>query len=342
MDSVDLKEALTQFFGSFLQEQKNVSPNTLKSYRDAFKLLLEFVRRKQNSSKPIKVTDLNVPLILDFLKNLEDETVGRGNAISTRNYRLAALRSFFQYLGWHYPSLERLSKQIRAIPKKKSPINKLDYLNPDELKILISQVDTSRSDGFRDLALLIYLYNTGARSQEVADTKVSGIDFSNEEVTIKKGKGRKDRVLPLWPTTLKALQVYLKTHRRKPLPPYQDILFINQRGESLTRFGVRRIVQKYAKNARAKCPSLAAKRISTHSFRHTTAMHLLDSGVEMNVIKGWLGHASVESTSRYINADLSRKKKALDKFGPPLYVASSLEQKPSSSTKEILDWLKGL
>ncbi|MBI4801276.1 MAG: tyrosine-type recombinase/integrase [Elusimicrobia bacterium] len=339
MQTIDLKEALQGFFSIYLLEQKQVSPHTLKSYRDTFKLLLEFARKEKGGFRALRPCDIDVPLIMEFLKNLEDPVAGRGNSIATRNYRLAAIRSFFQYLSWQYPGIERLAKRIQAIPIKRSRNAKLDFLTRTELKAFLSQVNPDELEGFRDLALLTYLYNTGARSQEVADTRISWIDFANQVATIT-GKGNKERLVPLWPTTLKAIRTYLDEYRRKPKLPGQDFLFINQRGTHLTRFGIRRIVHKYLQRAKSACESLRSKRLSTHSLRHTTAVHLLESGVEVNVIKAWLGHADLSSTSRYLDADLNHKKEALDKFGPPIYVAGSLEKKTTSSTDQILSWLK--
>ncbi len=341
MPAIDLKEALGGFLGPYLIEQRQFSPHTLKSYRDTFKLLFEFARKEKGAIKALGLSDLDVPLILSFLKHLEDSGEGRGNSVPTRNHRLAAIRSFFKYLSWQYPGLERQTKRIRSIPKKKSATVKLDFLSRQELKTVFSQIDSQQREGLRDLAMVTYLYNTGARSQEAANTRISWFDFANQTVSIT-GKGRKEREVPLWATTIKVIETYLDKYRRRPKLPGQDFLFINQRGGGFTRFGIRGIVQKYLQKATAKCESLRSKRLSTHSLRHTCAMHLLESGVEINVIKAWLGHADIGSTSRYLNADMSHKKAALEKFGPPLYVASSLEEKQIGSTQEILDWLKDL
>ena len=341
MPSLDLKEALQGFFRSYLLEQKQASPCTVKSYRDALMLLLEFVRKEKGLSRMLKLTDLDVPLILDFLKSLEDVNSGRGNSAPTRNLRLAAIRSFFKYIAWQYPGLERQAKRIRGIPTKKSRTAKLDFLTHQELKALFAKVDPDEPEGFRDLALLTYLYNTGARSQEAADTKISWFDFSNRVVTIT-GKGNKDGEVPLWPCTVQALQTYIAQYRRRPKPSSQDFFFINQRGGHLTRFGVRRIVKKYIHRAKAQCESLRSKRLSSHSIRHTTAMHLLESGTELVVIQAWLRHKNLNSTGRYLEGDLNRKKEALEKFGPPIYVASALEPKAPNTTGQLLDWLKDL
>ncbi|MFC1523060.1 tyrosine-type recombinase/integrase [Elusimicrobiota bacterium] len=341
MSGADLKEALRGFLGSYLIEQRQFSPHTLKSYRDTFKLLLQFTRREKGASKSLKLSDLDVPLILNFLKHLEDDEGGRGNLASTRNYRLAAIRSFFKYLSWQYPGLERQAKRIRAIPTKKSSAAKLDFLTKEELKLVFGQIDTQKPDGFRDLAMFTYLYNTGARSQEVADTRISWLDFASQTVFIT-GKGNKERVVPLWATTIKAIETYLNQYRRRPRLPGQDFLFINQRGGGFTRFGIRCIVKKYLQRAETRYASLRSKKLSAHSMRHTCAMDLLKSGVELNVIKAWLGHKDLKTTFKYLEADSSQKKEALARFGPPIYVTSSLEQKTHSSTEQILDWLKDL
>lgn len=339
MSTVDLKEALTGFFSSYLMEQKQVSLHTLKSYRDTFKFLLTYIQREKRLPQFPTLDDFDIQTLLGFLKNLEDDKAGRGNMTSTRNLRLAAINSFFKYLSWQHPTLERQADKVRGIPRKKSPIKKLDFLTHEELHSLFAQVDPRTSDGFRDLALLTYLYNTGARSQEAADTRISWVDFSNGLAHIT-GKGNKQRSTPLWGVTLTVIRTYLEKHRRKPFS--EDFLFINQRGKRLTRFGVRGIVKKYLEKTKTRCPGLQAKRLSTHSLRHTTAMHLLESGVEQNVIKAWLGHADIRSTERYLNADLKHKKEALAKFAPPIYVVSSLDQKSGTSTENLLGWLKDL
>jgi site-specific recombinase XerD len=341
MQEVDIGEALKNFFSSYLLEQKGVSPNTLKSYRDTFRLLLEFLRHKKGVQTRLKPSHLDTSTILDFLKHLEDAEHGRGNSAKTRNYRLAAIHSFFTYLSWHHPHLERQAHRICAIPFKRTTSGKLDYLTHRELDFILRQVDVRQGEGFRDFALLNFIYNTGARAHEAAQAKISWFNFQDEIVTIH-GKGRKEGDVPLWPTTAKIIQTYLKSHRRRSSPPYQDFLFINQRGQPLTRFGVRHIVQKYIQQASVHCPSLKTKRLSPHSLRHTTAMHLLDAGNEPNLIKAWLRHADLKSTSKYLHADLTHKKRALDKFAPPIYVKRFLEEKSSESPDQLRDWLKGL
>ena len=191
------------------------------------------------------------------------------------------------------------------------------------------------------MAILTFLYNTGARAQEVADARGAWFDFPNRTVAIL-GKGNKQRFTPLWPATVRLLELYRKSHRRKPHATAADRFFINQRAGAFTRFGVRALVKKYIALAARTCLSLASKRLSTHSLRHTTACHLLESGVEPNVIKSWLGHASIQSTSRYLDTDLNYKRRILERFGPPDYVASSTQSKTGGSAGQILDWLNDL
>lgn len=340
MDSLDLATALRGFFTTYLLEQRQVSPNTIKSYKDTFQRLFEFLKKEKGGLRRITIKDIEVPLILKFLANLEDKA-GRGNSSATRNFRLAAIQSFFKYLSWNYPSLERQAARIRSISRKRASCHSLDFLTRDETKLVFAQVDPRELDGVRDMALLTFLYNTGARSQEASDLRLSWINFTEHTVKII-GKGRRERDVPLWETSLAILKTYINEYRRRPKTPYEDFLFINQHGGRLTRFGVRTIVRKYLFRAKKKCPSLEAKRLSTHSLRHTTASHLLESGVEINVIKSWLGHADLDSTSVYLQSDLRHKKEALARFGPPSNVASSLEQKKKSSADHILDWLKDL
>ena len=336
--TMDLAEHLKEFFHVYLRDQRGVSPNTIKNYRDGFKLLIAYVSAKQRKPRPLSMEDLDVKTILAFLGQLE---AVRGNGASTRNARLAALQSFFKYLSLTHPGLERHAKRVLAIPAKRTPPVITQYLSRKEIEALLAQPNTSGADGMRDLALLTFLYNTGARAQEVADAKASCFDFPNRTVTIT-GKGGKERITPLWRSTVDLLKLYQKEHRRKPRAGMPERFFINQRGGPFTRFGIRVLVKRYILSAAKSCPSLAGRKLSAHSMRHTCASHLLESQVEPNVIKAWLGHASIQSTERYLHTDLSHKRRILDRFGPPQYVASSLQAKQQDSAGQILGWLTDL
>jgi site-specific recombinase XerD len=336
-----LASQLHGFFQAYLREQRGVSPNTIKSYRDTFKLLIAYVGSGRRSAKILSVKDLDAATVLAFLQNLEDPERGRGNCAQSRNQRLAAIQCFFKYLALHHPALERKAKRIFAIPMKRVQPRLAGSLSHKELETLLEQPATSTADGFRDLAILTFLYNTGARAQEAADARLSWFDFADRTVTIT-GKGQKTRLTPLWPSTVRLLKRYKEKHRRRPHPAASDRFFINQRGGAFTRFGMRTIVKKYLRLAARRCPTLEGRRISTHSLRHTTAVHLLEARVDPNVIKAWLGHASISSTSRYLDTDLNHKRRILEQFGPPNYVASSSEPGQDSPIGPVLDWLNEL
>jgi len=336
-----LDHHLREFFQTYLRQHRNLSPNTIKSYRDTFKLLVAYLRLRHPGRRSWAVRDLDAMTLLKFLEHLEDPGQGRGNSAQTRNQRLAAVQSFFRYVALFQPSLQAHAKRVLAVPTKRTPKKAVESLNRQELEAVLAQPDPTTSDGTRDLAVLTFLYNTGARAQEVADARISWFDFQNLSVTIT-GKGRKQRLTPLWPATARLLRLYKDHHRRKPQAIASDRFFVNQRGGPFTRFGIRTIVKRYLRRAAGRCPSLATKRLSTHSLRHTTAVHLLEAGVDPNVIKAWLGHASLNTTSRYLDTDLNHKRRILERFGPPHYVASASEPKSGGSADQILDWLNEL
>lgn len=337
----DLAGHLKTFFFSYLRQHRGVSPLTLKSYADTFRLLLRFLAARHRSSRPFTVKDLQVKSLLAFLQYLEDKHAGRSNSPFSRNLRLAAIQSFFRYLRLFEPAFEPLARRVLNIPRKRTHKNFPEFLTRHELEAVLSQIDLDAPDGVRDLSILLFLYNTGARAQETAGAQISWFDFPNRFVTIT-GKGDKSRSTPLWPSTVQFLRRYLDHHRRPPAPQAAASFFINQRGGPLTRFGVRSLVKKYVHRAAIKCPSLAKRKISTHSFRHTTAVHLLKARVDLNVIKDWLGHASVKSTKRYLHTDADDKQRTLERFGPPDYVVSSLAPEEDDGPDLLLGWLKDL
>jgi site-specific recombinase XerD len=237
--------------------------------------------------------------------------------------------------------MEHQARRIAAIPMKRVSIGAAAFLDRQELQALLAQPRTDTSDGIRDLAILIFLYNTGARASEAADARLSGFNFPNRTVTLM-GKGRKQRTNPLWPSTVRLLQLYAEHHRRKPQPGSFDHFFINRHGRAFNRFGIRAVVKRFIKTAAKKCPSLAAKRLSTHSLRHTLAVHLLEARVDPNVLKGLLGHASISAGDHYRDTDLNHKRRILEQFGPPHYVNELDNPKPAASGTDLLDWLGDL
>lgn len=332
---------LQGFFHVYMREQRALSPNTIKSYRDSLKLLIAYVGTGQRSVRQLSAKAFDPLTVMAFLQNLEDPEQGRGNCAQSRNQRLAAIQSFFKYLVLHHPALEGQAKRIFAIPMKRHPPRMTGSLTRKELEAVLEQPSTDTSDGLRDLAILIFMYNTGARAQEAADTRISWFDFLERTVSIT-GKGQKQRLTPLWPATVRVLKIYLEKHRRKPQPTAFDRFFINQRGGAFTRFGMRSLFKKYLKLATRQCPELAERRLSTHSMRHTTAVHLLASKVGPHVIKAWLGHASISSTSRYLDTDLNQKRRILEQFGPPSNLESILDPKPEAESVDLVSWLDHL
>lgn len=337
----DFGRQLQSFFETYLREQRALSPNTVKSYRDTFKLLVAYLALVRRGGERLRVEDLDAKTVLAFLRHLEDSRQGRGNSAPTRNQRLAAIQCFFRYVALYAPPrLERHARRVLAIPKKRVNPQPAESLDRKELEALLAQPSTATPDGVRDLAILAFLYNTGARAQEAADARLGWFDFPNRTVMIT-GKGGRRRTTPLWPSTVRLLMDYKTRYRRQPREG-GDRFFVNQRGGAFTRFGIWAIAKRHIRSAAKSCPSLAGRRISTHSLRHTTAVHLLEAGVEVNVIKSWLGHASISATSRYLDTNLSHKRRVLEQFGPPGYVASSTEAAPHSSARELLGWLEDL
>lgn len=333
--SDDLVRHLKAFLQSYLRQQRELSPHTIKSYRDAFKLLLRFVHARRPGLKSVTIKDLDAKTVLSFLQNLEDED-GRGNGVRTRNQRLAAIQAFFKYLSLHMPAVETQARRVLAIPSKRAPSKPADSLTSAELEALLQQPQPSSADGFRDLALLVFLYNSGARAQEAADLRLSSFDFAHRTVRIV-GKGNNERVLPLQPETVKLLKLYQERHRRRGAC---DHFFVNQRGGRFTRFGIRTIVKKYLRLASRICPSIAAKRLSTHSLRHTCASHMIDSDVELNVVREWMGHKKLATTTGiYTHVDLSPQRRIYERFGPPNYVASLVESICREPQGQSYAWL---
>lgn len=341
-----LSNHLKPFFTSYLQEERGLSKNTIYSYRDTFQILLNFLSLKKGGDflKEFTVFDLDVKTILSFLNYLEDEEKGRGNKPQSRNLRLAVIHCFFRYLELQSEVYTTHAKKILSIPIKRASTSTVGYLEKEELELLFRQINSSTKEGFRDLCLILFMYNTGARAEETSQVKISSLNLEgNLQVKIS-GKGNKERICPLWPSTARFLKSYIRKYRRPPQKGFEDYLFIDQRAQPLSRFGVYDIVKRHLQAAAKKNERLTHKHLSTHSLRHTTAVHLLQSGVELNLIKAWLGHASISTTSRYLDVDLKKKREVLTKFAPPDYVASFSDEKNNQLevNEDISNWLKGL
>jgi integrase/recombinase XerD len=302
---------LGPFVRRFLLEEvvadRNLSRNTQRSYRDAIRLLLEFMA-EHHATDPTRLTveQVTAEVVRAFLAHLEDE---RGNAVATRNQRLAAIHSLFRFIGRQVPELVEQATQIQTIPSRRTATPTMGYLDKNELDALLAVPDRQRPQGRRDYALLLFLYNTGARASEVADVTIGDLDLAATPLVRLFGKGRKTRRCPLWAHTAEVLRDLLGPRLDGP----QDApVFVNVRGKSITRFGIHALVARTVEKAAASTPSLKDKSVSPHTIRHTTAVHLLRAGVDINTIRAWLGHVSLETTNRYAEVDLEMKAAALE------------------------------
>jgi integrase/recombinase XerD len=331
-----LARALRDFFADHLPRIRGVSPHTVQSYRDSLVLLLRFVAvQRERSVAELDLDDLGPEEIVAFLQHLEDN---RHNSVSTRNVRLAAIHAFVRYLAARHPERLEQCQRILGIPFKRAPSPVIEYFEYEEIEAVLLSVDRTTADGRRDYTLLATMFNTGARVQEILDLRPCDLQLSKPFQVRLVGKGRKERLCPLWPQTAELLRSLLSEAGMDPRSTVP--LLRNHRGEPLTRFGVRYILAKYCDRARASTPTLAAKRLHPHSMRHSTAVHLLKAGVDLTTISHWLGHASVNTTNRYVTIDLEMKREAIAKARPVDDHTDPVA--PWRSDASILEWLEAL
>lgn len=324
---------LHSFFYEWMVQQRNASVNTVRSYRDTWRLFLRFVaQRRERPVAQLVFCDFTAAEVSAFLNYTEQE---RKDTIGTRNCRLAALRSFFDFVAAREPTAIAQCVDVLQIPTKRAPIRSPLYLEPDEVKAILAQPDRSTIEGQRDHALLSFLYNTGARIQEALDVCPRAIRFDSPGCVRLYGKGRKERVSPLWPETTSLLKSLL---RRQPRAD-DEAMFVNRYGVPLGASGVRFRLKEYVSAAASIVPSLKSKHITPHSFRHATASHLVAAGVDITVIRSWLGHVSLDTTNHYAQANLETKRRALERIDN-----SSRPGKPPSwkHDKSVLAWLDTL
>lgn len=299
---------IKRFLLEYLISVKNLAPNTQHSYRDTFCLLLPFLAHHAHKSiDKLEVEDMSAERVKLFLLNLEQK---RHCSITTRNQRLAAIHSFAQFIGLHSPEHLQWCGQIRAIPSKKAPRSIITYLEKIEMDALLTAAEGDYPQQHRDHALLLFLYNTGARADEaaqltIADLTIAHVPNRDYSSVMLRGKGNKVRRCPLWAQTVREIIPLVKER------PLSEHVFINRCGQPITRFGIHTMVERYANKASVQIPSLKTKRVSPHTIRHTTATHLLRAGVDINTIRAWLGHASINTTNIYAEIDLEMKAKAL-------------------------------
>lgn len=331
-----LARALRGFFADYLPRVRGMSPHTVNSYRDAFTLLLRFLAKRHGRLViSLDFPDLAADHVLAFLDHLEAD---RRNSATTRNARLAAIHAFARYAAGNHPEHMELCQRLLTVPFKRARQRVVEYLEADEIRALLDAPDRRTPDGRRDHALLLALFNTGARVQEILDVQPRDLQLVRPLQVRLRGKGRKERLCPLWPQTVEALRALLTERGIDPVAAQP--LFRNHRGETLTRFGVRYLLRKYAHRARSAAATIAAKRVHPHALRHTTAVHLLQAGVDLVTISHWLGHASVETTNRYAAVDLETKRAALAKARPVGDIDPALVAWSKDAT--ILDWLVAL
>lgn len=301
---------LQQFFTHYLQDQRDVSGCTIVGYRDTFRLLLSFMHtRLKSRPAQLSMSDLDANTVLAFLNHLEKN---RGNSPRTRNIRLAAIRSFMHFVSFKDPAQLAQCEQILAIPIKRFERPLVGFIEREQMDAILDAPNPETCSGLRDRALFTTMYNTGARVSELIRMSVSDLTISPKASVTILGKGRKMRSVPLWPTTGTMLKHWLSHTVQIPGSP----LFPNRRGQPLTRTGVSKRLALAASLAADRFPTLAQRRISPHVVRHSTAMHLLQSGVDISVIALWLGHESSATTHGYIEADMTMKEKAMQSLAP--------------------------
>ena len=306
MKSTSLAYLLHAFFHGWMGDQRNLSRHTVCSYRDSWKLFLRFAsEHRRRDIVELSLADLQASEVLAFLEHLEKE---RKVSISTRNCRLAAIHSFFTFVAHREPLAIAQCAEIARIPVKKTSRPAMCYLDAEEITAILREPDRSGLEGQRDHALLGFLYNTGARIQEALDVCPRAIRFESPAQVELLGKGRKSRICPLWPETVAVLKALL---RRQPRADDEPI-FVNRYGQPLGAAGVRFKLKKYVRAAAQHVPSLATKRVTPHTWRHSVGVQLVAAGVDVTVIRNWLGHARLDTTNHYARANLETKRKALE------------------------------
>jgi site-specific recombinase XerD len=315
--------------------ERNLAHNTQQSYRDTLQLLLPFI--VSGARKPVdrlNVSDISPDRVRQFLNDLEQK---RRCGITTRNQRLAAIHALARFVGARAPEWVEWCGQIRAVPFKKAPRTLIPYLEKPEMDALLAAPDQAMAQGRRDHILLLFLYNSGARADEAAQVRISdlvlpqvpGRDLASVLI---RGKGNKSRRCPLWTQTVYELAILV--HARNP----SEHVFLNRCGQPITRFGIHTLVERYVARATRHVPSLATKRVSPHTIRHTTATHLLRAGVDINTIRAWLGHVSLTTTNVYAEVDLEMKAKALDNCE----IGKGNKNPPWKEDKGLMEFLRTL
>jgi integrase/recombinase XerD len=326
-----LAAVLQAFFLERLVAQRNASPQTVAAYRDSFRLLLPFVQQHIGKApERLELTDLDAPTVLAFLDHLERK---RRNTIRSRNARLAAIRSFAHFAALKEPAALPSLQGVLAIPMKRFDKPLLGFLSKSEIQAILNAPPSDRWSGQRDRIMFATLYNTGARVSELTGLCVADVVLDGSACVHLHGKGRKDRSVPLWPTTATQLRRWLPRIDNRPDRP----LFPSTWGGRLARPAVTARLRLAVQRAAGQCPSLVNRHVSPHCVRHSTAMHMLQAGVDITVIALWLGHENTATTHMYVEADLAMKERALHAVQPP-----HVKQTRYRPTDRLLAFLQGL
>lgn len=334
MKNTDFAVHLGKYFTRYLPNERGSSPQTIDSYRYAFILFLEYMETIGVPPEKMTVADFTRDNIRGFLDWLETD---RGNSPTTRNYRLAAMKGFVHYLKFEFPDYLDEYQRILSIPLKKTIQREISYLKTDGVKLLVAQVDTSKKNGLRDYVILLLLYTTGIRVSELIQLRVRDISLTEPYTMRILGKGNKGRYVPLLKTAIPHIQRYLSLMKYDCDARYDEILFKNHMGKPFTRQGINYTLKKYGCKARANGEMSVPADLSPHKMRHTTAMELLASGVDLIYIRDLLGHSSVTTTEVYARTDAQMKRKAIE--------AASKEIVPEEDAAwdndtDLKDWLK--
>ena len=334
-----LGSILTSFFNDHLKLQKGLRPNSITSYADAMRLFLQFVAKASGRKiTQLGLDDLDADAVSSFLNSLETD---RGNAAQSRNQRLAALRTFFEYVGRRFPDRLGQAQKVTFIPRKRSQPPETVFLERDEIESTLAVLPAQGRHALRDRTLLVFLYNTGARVQEASDLRVGDVHFAPSPRVHLHGKGDKWRVCPLWVETATLIK-RLMLEQASGADPNRPV-FVGAKETALTRFGIYKVIRRYTKHVVKQRADGQPKAISPHVWRHSTAVHLLEAGVEVNVIRAWLGHASLETTNRYAEITLRTKQAALENCTLPGATDQRIPRKPLWQTDaSLLGWLQSL
>ena len=331
---------IVSFFRNHLASEKNLSSNTLSSYSDCIRLLLDYAcERLQITFDKLAMDAINEELILDFLDSLESQ---RDNVPQTRNQRLGAIKTFFRFLARQEPNLTAACERVCAIRPKKTEDKLYTTLEKDEVDTILQNPDTTTLQGARDAALLSTLCCTGARVQELVDLNINDLRLDNCRQITLTGKGNQQRIVPIWEETAKLISHYLEL--RKLQGTDESALFLNAKGQRITRFGINYIIKEHVKSTSKLCPSLKNKHVTAHTFRHTVALHLVQAGEDIFKIKDLLGHADINTTNKYVDISIDMKREAIQKTAPE--VSSNLpdgeDDLPQWHKPPVFNFLKQL